>query len=120
MNLFHGLTTNQIISFFISGGVFTLYAALVALSLYAFYVASRPIGGRVRTAALWHFLALLFFMTSIITEVWAAPAEKSFVATDNDNLLDIGRLFQDPNARMQKVVLGLVISGVGVLCMIIG
>ena len=138
MNLFTGLSDNEIISFFLSGAVFTAFSGLVAHSLYAFWVASKPIGGRVRTAAVWHFVALQFFMMSIITAVWSAPAEKSFVASDNDHLLDLGRFFsslgdaftqgnptvffgsENPNARLIKVVIGLVFAGAGLGCMLIG
>lgn len=129
INGFTGLTTNEIISFFLSAALFTALVALVALSLYAFFVASRPIRGRVRTASVWHFVALLWFTCSIISEVWSAPAEKTFVAEDTGQLLDFGRVFQGtqasffqggPDARLRMVLVGFVFAGIGIVCMIIG
>jgi hypothetical protein len=120
MNLFTGLTTHQIVSFLLAVALFTGYAALVGASLLALWVASRPTRGRVRAAAAWHFVALLWFMLAIISAVWAAPAEKTFVNADSDALLDIGNLMTDPNARLQKVVIGIVCCAAGLLCMVIG
>lgn len=118
MNLFKGLPPGQILSFVLTFALFNGYVVLVAASLAAFYVVSKPRrigggGGVVRTAAVWHFVALLWFMLAIVSTVWAAPAEKSFV-TESGSLFDLG----DP--RFQKILIGLLFAGAGVGSMLIG
>jgi hypothetical protein len=105
INGFTGMTHNQIVSFFIVGGITTLYCVLIAASFVAFYGATKPRGGGVSKAALWHMVAMLLFMSSVVTLVWAAPAEKSF--------------FDDP-AKTHNIIIGLVIAGIGILCMVFG
>ncbi|GAC1343948.1 MAG: hypothetical protein NVSMB29_17160 [Candidatus Dormibacteria bacterium] len=118
MNLFKGLTTDQILSFGLTFVLFNGYVVLVAASLASFYVVSKPRragggSGVVRTAAVWHFWGLLLFMLAIVSTVWAAPAEKSFVS-DTGNLFDLG----DP--RFQKILIGLLFAAAGVGCMLVG
>jgi hypothetical protein len=105
INGFTGMTHNQIISFFIVGGVTTLYCVLLAAAFVAFYSAAKPRHGHVPKSALWHMVAMLAFMFSVVTLVWAAPAEKSF--------------FDDP-AKTHNMIIGLVIAAVGVLFMVFG
>jgi len=102
INGFTGMTHNQIVSFFIVGGITTLYCVLIAASFVAFYGATKPRNGGVPRAAIWHMVAMLLFMFSVVTLVWAAPAEKSF--------------FDDPT-KTHNIIIGLVIAGVGILCM---
>lgn len=118
MNLFKGLTNDQILSFLLTFVLFNGYVVLVAASLASFYVVSKPrrtgaASGVVRTAAVWHFVALLLFMVSIISTVWAAPAEKSFVS-DAGNLFDVG----DP--RFQKILIGVFVAALGVGSLLLG
>jgi len=112
MNFFTGMTDRQIWSAVLMVGLFTLWAMLEAAALAAFYIASRPTrGGRVRTAALWHLVAAFWFMWSMISAVWAAPAEKAFV---NEN----GTMFAGD--RFVKVIVGLVFMLFGLGSMVIG
>ncbi len=112
MNLFTGMTERQIWSAVLMIGLFTLYALCVAASLAAFYISSRPTrGGRVRTGALLHIVAMLLFMVSVISTVWAAPAEKAFVDTN-------GTMFSGD--RFVKVVVGVVFMVLGLVTMAIG
>ncbi len=118
MNLFKGLTNDQILSFVLAFVLFNGYVVLVAASLASFYVSSRPRRpgggvGVVRTAAVWHFVALLFFMLAVTSTVWAAPAEKAFVS-------DAGRLFDLGDPRFQKILIGLLFAALGVGCMLLG
>jgi hypothetical protein len=111
VNLFTGMTDRQIISAVLMFALFNLFAICVAGSLAAFYISSRPArGGRVRTGSLLHLVAMLLFMISVVSTVWAAPAEKSFV---------------DPNGTMFsgdhfiKVIVGLVFMVLGLMTMLI-
>ena len=91
--------------------LFSLYAMLMAASMAAFYIASRPSrGGRVRTASLWHLGGTFWFLWAAISTVWAAPAEKSFV--------DNGTMFTGD--RFTKVIVGLVFMVLGIISMIVG
>ncbi|HXA28549.1 MAG TPA: hypothetical protein VN193_07355 [Candidatus Angelobacter sp.] len=112
MNLFTGMTDRQIISAVLMFALFNLFVLLEAAALAAFYIASRPSrGGRVRTAAAWHLAAAFVFMWSVISTVWAAPAEHSFVDPN-------GTMFAGDN--FGKVIVGLIIAAVGLLFMGIG
>ena len=118
MNLFTGLTNDQILSFGLTFMLFNGYVVMVAVSLAAFYVVSKPRrvaggSGGVRTAAIWHFIALLWFMLAIVSTVWAAPAEKSFVS-------DAGTLFDLGDPRFQKILIGVAFAGLGVGCLLVG
>jgi len=112
MNLFKGLTPQQILSFVLAFGVFNLFVIMEAAALGAFYLASRPQGGRVRTAAAWHVGAAAWFNMAVVSAVWSAPAEKAFV--NGSKLFDFGY------ERFQKVLIGLAFTGIGVLFMAIG
>jgi hypothetical protein len=113
MNLFTGMTDHEIISALLMFALFNLYVMLLAAALVAFYVSSKPRRGRVRTAALWHMGAAVVFLFCMITTVWAAPAEKSFIDTDLAETFFKGE-------RFQKVVIGLVAAAVGVGMIIVG
>lgn len=112
MNLFTGMTDRQIISAVLMFALFNLWVMLEAAALAAFYVSSRPSrGGRVRTASLLYLLAGFWFMWSLISTVWAAPAEKSFVDPN-------GTMFAGD--RFGKVIVGLVLMVIGLVCMAAG
>ena len=112
MNLFTGLTNRQIWSAVLMFGLFNLFAICEAAALAVFYIASRPTrGGRVRTGAIWHIAAALLFMVSIISTVWAAPAEKAFVDSN-------GTMFSGD--RFIKVIVGIVFMVLGLMAMIVG
>jgi hypothetical protein len=112
MNFFTGMTDRQIISAILMIALFSLYAMLLAASLAAFYISSRPArGGRVRTASLWHLVGTWWFLWATISTVWAAPAEKAFVDPN-------GTMFAGD--RFTKVIVGLVFVVLGVISMIVG
>lgn len=112
MNLFTGMTDRQIWSAVLMIGLFTFWAMCIAASLVAFYISSRPTrGGHVRTGSLWHIVAMLLFLVSMLSTVWAAPAEKSFVDTN-------GTMFTGD--RFIKVIVGLVFMFAGFVAMAVG
>ena len=111
MNLFGGMTKAQIVSAILAVAVFGLFVLLEAAALTAFYITSRPRRGRVRTAALWHAVAAIWFLLSIISTVWAAPAEKSFLTTAGN--FGVGD-------RMVKLFVGAAFAAVGIACMLSG
>jgi hypothetical protein len=112
MNFFTGMTDRQIISAILMIALFSLYAMLVAASLAAFYISSKPSrGGRVRTASLLHLGGTFWFMLALVSTVWAAPAEKSFVDPN-------GTMFAGD--RFTKVLVGLGFMVVGLIAMIAG
>jgi hypothetical protein len=113
MNLFKGLTEAQIVSFFLMFALFNAFVVLEAIALAAFFVTSRPIAGRVRSAAVWHVVAAAWFMLCFVSTVWAAPAEKSFVNPQ-------GTLFDPRYDRFQKVIVGLVFAAIGIVCLAVG
>jgi hypothetical protein len=121
---FNGLTIAQIISFVIVFVIFNGYVVLMAAALAAFYVTSKPRHGRVRTAAIWHFVATLFVLLAFISTVWGAPAEKSFVDRSAHNLsldqsanITIGGLSL---GRAGMLFVGMFFAAIAVLCMLIG
>ena len=108
MNLFTGMTDRQIISAVLMFALFNLWVLLEAGALAAFYVSSRPTrGGRVRTASALYLVAAFWFLWSLISTVWAAPAEKAFV--------DSGTMFSGD--RFVKVIVGLVFMVFGLVFM---
>ena len=112
MNLFTGMTDRQIISAVLMFALFNLFAICEAGALAAFYISSRPArGGRVRTGSLFHIGAGLLFFVSIVSTVWAAPAEKSFVDAN-------GTIFAGD--RFIKVIVGLVFMVAGLATMLVG
>lgn len=116
MNLFNGMSTAQIKSAVLAFILFGFFATLEASSLYAFFVTSRPRRGRVRTASLWYIASGLVFFMCMITTVWAAPAEKSFI--DADSQSDPGHFFAGD--RFGKVTLGIAFAVVGLVLMGVG
>lgn len=111
INGFGGLTTTEIFSFFMVFIIFNFYAMLMAASLAAFYVTSKPRHGRVRRAAVWHFIATLWLMLAFVSTVWAAPAEKTFISSGTS--LGIG-------AAALRAFIGFGFAGIAILCMLIG
>jgi hypothetical protein len=105
MNLFTGMSHDQIVSFFIVFAITGYYVTLIAAALVGFWLASRPTQGRVGTAGIWHILAVVLVCFSVVTLVWGAPAQKSF--------------FND-SERTTNMVIGLVVSAVAILCIGVG
>ncbi len=115
INGFTGLSNTQIFSFFFMFLLFNGYVVLEAASLAAFYVTSKPRHGRVRTAAVWHFIAAMFFMLAFVSTVWGAPAEKSFIGTSAPPY-ELGI-----SIRAVALFIGVGLFALpGVLCMLIG
>ena len=114
MNLFNGMTDRQILSVGLDFLLFNGFVALEAIALAAFYVSSKPRRGRVRTAALWHVVAALWFLMALISTVWAAPAEKAFI----DDASPSETLFA--GERFQKVIIGLGFAAIGIGFMLVG
>jgi hypothetical protein len=109
MNLFTGMTDRQIISAVLMFALFNLFVICEAGALAAFYISSRPTrGGRVRTGSLLHLAAAILFLIALVSTVWAAPAEKSFV--------DNGTMFAGD--RFIKVIVGLVFMAAGLATML--
>jgi hypothetical protein len=88
---FTGLTTAQIISFFIVFVIFNGYVVLTVISMVGFYFTSKPRHGRTRTAAIWHFFAVIMMLLAFVATVWGAPAEKTFLAGTGLATLGIGQ-----------------------------
>jgi hypothetical protein len=80
---FGGLTTAQIISFFIDFVLFNFYVVLMVIAMASFYFTSKPRHGVVRTAAIWHFFAVIWMLMAFIGTVWAAPAEKTWLTLNS-------------------------------------
>lgn len=115
MNLFTGMTDRQILSSVLMFVLFNGYVMLMVIGLASFYVTSRPRRGRVRTAPILHLIACFWFLMALISTVWAAPAEKSFIDADTapgDHLF--------AGERFQKVVIGVVFAAIGVACVMVG
>jgi len=112
MNLFTGMTNAEIVSLALAFVLFNFYVVLEAAALAAFYFASRPHRGQVRSAAIWHVIAAFLFMMSLVSTVWAAPAEKSFVNETGSSL--------GTTDRFVKVVVGLIFAAIGITSMVVG
>lgn len=114
-----GLSGNEELSLLFAFLLFNAFVVIEAVALGAFYVTSRPRGGRVRTAAVWHLIAAFFGMLAIIATVWAAPAQKSFLDDDTvSQLFPFGHF--DLSWRFWKVILGVLFAAIAVLCIIAG
>jgi uncharacterized membrane protein len=110
MNLFTGMSNRQIWSAVLMIGLFTFWVMCEGAALAAFYVSSRPTrGGRVRTGSLIYLVAGILFLISLVSTVWAAPAEKSFVDAN-------GTMFAGD--RFIKVIVGLVFMAAGLATML--
>ena len=88
---FTGLTTAQIISFFIDFVLFNFYVVLIVIAMVGFYFTSKPRHGVVRTAAIWHFFAVIWMLMAFIGTVWAAPAEKTWLVLNSLSTLGISQ-----------------------------
>jgi hypothetical protein len=110
---FTGLTAAQIISFFIAFVIFNAYVVLTVIALVGFYFTAKPRHGVVRTAAIWHFIAVLWMMLAFIGTVWGAPAEKTFLSTNSLATLGIGQ-------RAINEFISMGFAFIAVVCMTIG
>jgi hypothetical protein len=88
---FTGLTTAQIISFFIDFVIFNGFVVLIVIAMVGFYFTAKPRHGVVRTAAIWHFIAVLLMLMAFIGTVWSAPAEKTWLITNSLATLGISQ-----------------------------
>lgn len=114
MNLFNGMSDHQVVSTILAFALFNGFVLLEVISLAAFYVTSKPRRGRVRTAALFHIGASIVFLMCLISTVWAAPAEKSFINETTEAYFDV----HDP--RFQKVIIGVLFAAIGISLLLIG
>jgi hypothetical protein len=128
MNLFTGMTPNEIWSVALMFALFNGYAGLSIIALFAFRISSRPRNGLVRVGALWHIAAIAMFMMALVATVWAAPAEKSFVGAKN-NLFPFGDVWTrgwssivtvDLSQHFAMAILSMLFAGAGVFCMLLG
>lgn len=110
MNLFNGMSQAQILSAFLVVALFGAYSTLEAVALAAFFVTSKPRHGEVRTAALWHIGAGVWFLLAFVSLVWAAPAERSFV--DHEVFFS--------GERFTMLLLGAGFAVAGCICLVIG
>lgn len=116
-----GLSTNEVWSLVLTFLLFGGYVTAEAVALALFYVTSRPRVGRVRTAAVWHFIGAVWFMLAIISMVWAAPAQKSFLDdATTTSLFPLGQALKHPEWRFAKVAIGLIIAAIGLACLMAG
>jgi len=110
---FTGLTTAQIISFFIDFVLFNFYVVLMVIAMASFYFTSKPRHGVVRTAAIWHFFAVIWMLMAFIGTVWAAPAEKTWLV--------LGSLSQfGVSQRGINAFISMGFAFIAVVCMAIG
>ena len=116
MNLFSGMTDHEVVSSILEFALFNAFVVLEVIALAAFYVTSRPRRGHVLTASLWHMSAAIVFMLCLISTVWAAPAEKSFInsSLSDEPFFDVG----DP--RVQKFFWGAGFAAAGIALMVAG
>jgi hypothetical protein len=110
---FTGLTTAQIISFFIDFVLFNAYVVLIVIAMVGFYFTSKPRHGVVRTAAIWHFFAVIWMIMAFIATVWAAPAEKTWLILNSLGTLGISQ-------RGINAFISMVFAFIAVVCMAIG
>jgi hypothetical protein len=110
---FTGLTTAQIISFFIVFVIFNAYVVLIVIAMVAFYYTSKPRNGVVRTAAFWHFVAVMWMLLAFIGTVWGAPAEKTFLGGTGLATLGIGQ-------RAINEFISMAFAFIAVVCMAVG
>jgi hypothetical protein len=110
---FNGLTTAQIISFLLVFVIFNAYVVLIVVAMVALYQTSKPRHGVVRTAAIWHFYAVIWMLMAFIGTVWGAPAEKTFLGGTGLATLGIGQ-----RAINEFISMGFAV--IAVVCMAIG
>jgi NADH:ubiquinone oxidoreductase subunit 6 (subunit J) len=110
---FTGLTGAQIISFFIVFVIFNGYVVLTVIAMAGFYFTAKPRHGQVRTAAIWHFIAVVWMMLAFIGTVWGAPAEKTFLGGTGLATLGIGQ-------RAINEFISMAFALAAIVCMVIG
>ena len=110
---FTGLTTAQIISFFIDFVIFNAYVVLIVIAMVGFYFTSKPRHGVVRTAAIWHVIAVLWMLAAFVGTVWGAPAEKTFLGGTGLGTLGIGQ-------RAINEFISMGFAFIAVVCMAVG
>jgi hypothetical protein len=110
---FTGLTTAQIISFFIDFVIFNGYVVLMVIAMAGFYFTAKPRHGVVRTAAIWHFFAVIWMLMAFIGTVWAAPAEKTWLVLNSLSQLGISQ-------RGINAFISMAFAFIAVVCMAIG
>ncbi len=110
---FNGLTTAQIISFFIDFVLFNAYVVLIVIAMAGFYFTAKPRHGVVRTAAIWHFVAVLWMLMAFIGTVWAAPAEKTWLTLNSLSQLGISQ-------RGINAFISMAFAFIAVVCMAAG
>ena len=110
---FTGLTTAQIISFFIDFVLFNAEVVLLVIAMVALYFTAKPRHGVVRTAAIWHFVAVLWMLMGFIGLVWAAPAEKTWLQLNS--LANLGISQRGINA-----FISMGFAFIAVVCMAVG
>jgi hypothetical protein len=110
---FTGLTAAQIISFFIVFVIFNGYVVLTVIAMVGFYFTSKPRHGKIRTAAIWHFVAVLWMLAAFVGTVWGAPAEKTFLGGAGLATLGIGQ-------RAINEFISMGFAFIAVVCMAIG
>jgi hypothetical protein len=113
INGFAGLSTAAQLSFWFAFILFNGYVVLEAVSLAAFYFASRPRRGRPNPAAIWYFAASVLVVMAFISTVWAAPAEKAFLDNSGTHLA-VG-------TRATLIFVGIIVFAFpAVLCLLAG
>jgi hypothetical protein len=110
---FTGLTTAQIISFFVVFVIFNAYVVLMVIAMVAFYFTSKPRHGVIRTAAIWHFIAVIWMLMAFIGTVWGAPAEKTFLGGTGLANFGIGQRAINEFISMGFAFLAVVSMGIG-------
>jgi hypothetical protein len=110
---FGGLTTAQIISFFIDFVLFNAYVVLIVIAMVGFYFTSKPRHGVVRTAAIWHFFAVIWMLMAFIGTVWAAPAEKTWLVLNSLSQFGVSQ-------RGINAFISMGFAFIAVVCMAIG
>ena len=110
---FTGLTSAQIISFFIDFVIFNAYVVLTVIALVGFYFTSKPRHGVTRTAAIWHFYAVIWMLMAFIGTVWAAPAEKTWLVLNSLSQFGVSQ-------RGINAFISMGFAFIAVVCMAIG
>jgi hypothetical protein len=110
---FGGLTPAQIISFFIVFVIFNIYVVLIVIALVGFYFTAKPRHGKTRTAAIWHFFAVLWMLAAFVGTVWGAPAEKTFLGGTGLATIGIGQ-------RAINEFISMAFALIAIICMTIG
>jgi hypothetical protein len=110
---FGGLTPAQIISFLLVFVIFNAYVVLIVVAMVGFYYTSKPRHGVIRTAAIWHFVAVVWMLMAFIGTVWGAPAEKTFLGGTGLATLGIGQRAINEFISMGFAFIAVVCMGIG-------